>query len=65
MPDAGKLGLVFNLTGFDEVVETDGEGHHLRDAGEPTLGLRFLIVACADDLLRVATVLKVELVNGG
>lgn len=32
MPNAGKLGLVRDLAGFDEMVEADGEGHHLGDA---------------------------------
>ena len=65
MPDAGKLGLVFNLARFDEVIEADGEGHHLGDAGKSPMGLRFLVAVIANDLLSVASALKVELVSGG
>lgn len=45
MAAAGKFGLVCELAGFDEVNESDSEGHHLGDAGKPTMGLRFLFAA--------------------
>lgn len=65
MTDSSELRLVGDLAGFDKVVKTDGEGHHLRYAGESTLWLRSLFAAGADDFLGAATASKVELVGGG